>query len=350
MANANEIAVAYHRWHVVSGPVGGKVYNEDGTVTYCTIPEGGQGCFYAVTTKVYTRDLAIQVDEIVNFNGALVASAGSGSGGVSEDAVGSIVGSTFKLAVGSNVPMGSADTGSIALGGLAEKRGLAIGYEANAREKSDTIALGYNAKAYGDKAVSIGVGSSCGGDFCVSLGGSSEADYSYGVALGHYAKCFHDNGTSVGSCAQSYYSGGVAVGYCSKTGGDSITIGSRAMSDVVNHAIVIGTEAEAAHPYTVVIGEKSRSMDECSVLLEARRMDSYAVLRMELLASGMECTGGDGGIGDADAFVTGGALRFTAVDKVAGTQETMTIALEQLWAMLEAAGGLKEKGGEAYYY
>lgn len=81
MANANEIAVAYHKWHVVSGPVGGKVYNEDGTVTYCTIPEGGQGCFYAVTTKVYTRDLAIQVDEIVNFNGALVASAGSGSGG-----------------------------------------------------------------------------------------------------------------------------------------------------------------------------------------------------------------------------------------------------------------------------
>lgn len=77
---ANEIEVAYHKWHVVSGPVGGTVTNEDGTVTYCTIPEGGQGCFYAVTTKVFTDNAAVQVDEIVNFNGALVASAGSGSG------------------------------------------------------------------------------------------------------------------------------------------------------------------------------------------------------------------------------------------------------------------------------
>ncbi|MBQ3525820.1 MAG: hypothetical protein IJA63_06045, partial [Akkermansia sp.] len=81
MANANEIAVAYHKWHVVSGPVGGKVTNADGTVTYCTIPEGGQGCFYAVSMKVYTDNAAVQVDEIVNFKGALVASAGSGSGG-----------------------------------------------------------------------------------------------------------------------------------------------------------------------------------------------------------------------------------------------------------------------------
>lgn len=351
MANANEIAVAYHKWHVVSGPVGGKVYNEDGTVTYCTIPEGGQGCFYAVTTKVYTRDLAIQVDEIVNFNGALVASAGSGSGGgVSEDAVASIVGSQFKLAVGSSVPTASADDGSIALGGVAEKKGLAIGYGAHAREKSDTIALGYQAKAYGDCSVSIGGGSSCRGSNSVSLGSFSEADYDFGVALGNSAKCFQSNGTSVGFYAQSYDGGGVAVGYCSKATADSITIGSHARIEGCNHAIVIGANAETAHPYTVVIGEKSRSIDECSVLLEARKMSSYAVLRMELLAGGMECTGGDGEIGSADAFVTGGALRFTAVDKVAGTQETMTIALEQLWAMLEAAGGQKEKGGEAHYY
>lgn len=79
---ANEHKVAYHKWYIVSGPVGGKVTNADGTVTYCTIPEGGQGCFYAVTTDVYTDNAAVHVDEIVNFNGALVASAGSGSGGV----------------------------------------------------------------------------------------------------------------------------------------------------------------------------------------------------------------------------------------------------------------------------
>ena len=351
MASDNVVKVTPGKGYTLTGKAGAAVQCvRDGKVYVpASLTKEGQVGFTAPCAEVEVVGDGFVTENFRSAALALGSGGGDGGGGVSEDAVASIVGSQFKLAVGSNVLTASADDGSIALGGHAELRGLAIGYNANARENFDTIALGYEAKAYGNLAVSIGGGSSCRGDLCVSLGGHSEADYSNCVALGDSAKCFRPNCTSVGFGAQSYSDGGVAVGYGSKTGGDSITIGSKAISDLVNHAIVIGANAEAAHPYTVVIGEKSRSMDECSVLLEARKMSSYAVLRMELLAGDMECTGGDGGIGDADAFVKGGALRFTAVDKVAGTQETMTIALEQLWAMLEAAGGQKEKGGEAYY-
>lgn len=352
MASDNVVKVTPGKGYTLTGKAGAAVQCvRDGKVYVpASLTKEGQVGFTAPCAEVEVVGDGFVTENFRSAALALGSGGGDGGGGVSEDAVASIVGSTFKLAVGSEVPKGSADTGSIALGGVAEKKGLAIGYGAHAREKSDTIALGYQAKAYGDCAVSIGGGSSCRGSDSVSLGGFSEADYGFSVALGDSAKCFHSNCTSVGFFAQSYNGGGVAVGYLSKSGGDSIAIGSHARIDGCDHAIVIGANAETAHPYTVVIGEKSRSIDECSVLLEARKMSSYAVLRMELLAGDMECTGGDGGIGDADAFVTGGALRFTAVDKVAGTQETMTIALEQLWAMLEAAGGLKEKGGEAYYY
>ncbi len=78
----NTIPVAYHKWYVVSGPVGGTVTSVDGSITYCTIPEGGQGSFYAVTTEVVVSDAAISVDECQNFKGAPVGLMGSGGGAV----------------------------------------------------------------------------------------------------------------------------------------------------------------------------------------------------------------------------------------------------------------------------
>lgn len=68
----NTIPVAYHKWHVVSGPVGGTVTSVDGSVTFCTIPEGGQGSFYAVTTEVVVSDASISVDDCPNFKCAPV--------------------------------------------------------------------------------------------------------------------------------------------------------------------------------------------------------------------------------------------------------------------------------------
>ncbi len=68
----NTQAVAYHKWHVVSGPVGGTVTSVDGSVTFCTIPDGGQGAFYAVTTEVVVSDASISVDECPNFKCAPV--------------------------------------------------------------------------------------------------------------------------------------------------------------------------------------------------------------------------------------------------------------------------------------
>lgn len=103
---AKEHKVAYHKWYIVSGPVGGKVTNANGTVTYCTIPEGGEGCFYAVSTKVYTDNAAVQVDEIVNFNGALVASAGSGSGGALLSGANTFTGSNVFVNDFSVLPLG----------------------------------------------------------------------------------------------------------------------------------------------------------------------------------------------------------------------------------------------------
>ena len=56
--------VAYHKWYVVGGPAGGKVTNEDGSVVYCTIPDNGQGCFYATSTVVYKSDAAVTIDVV----------------------------------------------------------------------------------------------------------------------------------------------------------------------------------------------------------------------------------------------------------------------------------------------
>lgn len=75
--------VTIKTWYVVSGTAGATVKSEDGTVTFCTIPEGGQGYFYATADKVVTSDDSVKITE-ATFNRAALALRLLGGGVKSE--------------------------------------------------------------------------------------------------------------------------------------------------------------------------------------------------------------------------------------------------------------------------
>ena len=63
--------VTVKKWYVVSGTAGDTVTSPDGSKIFCTVPEGGQGIFYATAPKVVTSDDSVEVVE-TNFNSAPV--------------------------------------------------------------------------------------------------------------------------------------------------------------------------------------------------------------------------------------------------------------------------------------
>ena len=63
--------VTVKKWYVVSGTAGDTVTSPDGSKIFCTVPEGGQGIFYATSPKVVTSDDSVEVVE-TNFNSAPV--------------------------------------------------------------------------------------------------------------------------------------------------------------------------------------------------------------------------------------------------------------------------------------
>ena len=58
-----ERTVTVKKWYVVTGTAGATVTSPDGSKTFCTVPEGGQGTFYATTPKVVTSDDSVEVVE-----------------------------------------------------------------------------------------------------------------------------------------------------------------------------------------------------------------------------------------------------------------------------------------------
>lgn len=66
-----EHTVTTKKWYVVTGTAGATVTSPDGSKTFCTVPEGGQGVFYATTPKVVTSDDSVEVAE-TTFNSAPV--------------------------------------------------------------------------------------------------------------------------------------------------------------------------------------------------------------------------------------------------------------------------------------
>ena len=66
-----EHTVTTKKWYVVTGTAGATVTSPDGKKTYCTVPEGGQGVFYATAPKVVTSDDSVEVVE-TTFNSAPV--------------------------------------------------------------------------------------------------------------------------------------------------------------------------------------------------------------------------------------------------------------------------------------
>ena len=55
--------VTVKKWYVVTGTAGATVTSPDGSKIFCTVPDGGQGTFYATTPKVVTSDDSVEVVE-----------------------------------------------------------------------------------------------------------------------------------------------------------------------------------------------------------------------------------------------------------------------------------------------
>lgn len=66
-----EHTVTTKKWYVVSGTAGDTVTSPDGSKIFCTVPEGGQGIFYATAPIVVTSNDSVEVVE-TTFNSAPV--------------------------------------------------------------------------------------------------------------------------------------------------------------------------------------------------------------------------------------------------------------------------------------
>ena len=60
------INVTIGKWYAVSGAAGDTVTSPDGTKTYCTVPEGGQGHFLAQRSEVVTSDDSMELTQEKN--------------------------------------------------------------------------------------------------------------------------------------------------------------------------------------------------------------------------------------------------------------------------------------------
>lgn len=179
------IQVAYHRWHVVTGPAGGTVKSVDGSVTYCTIPEGGQGSFYAVTTEVVLSDESIGVDVLpVNFN---CAPAPGGGGGV---------------AIQFDTVPTSGSTNAVTSGGLYNvlfARELALG-RATATGNS-SIAVGYSAESTNMASTAIGSNAKAKHVGAMALGNACQAINWQSIAIGSFVSVRDNSAICIGTRA-----------------------------------------------------------------------------------------------------------------------------------------------------
>lgn len=261
-----------------------------------------------------------------------------GEDGVSEDAVASIVGSTFKLAVGSDVPEGIiSDTGSIALGGIADKRSIAVGFVSRANQAFDTVALGYVAKAYGTSSVSVGAGSFASGESAIALGGGADAPSDGAIACGANAE------------ALQY---GLAAGFEAFATNDGIAIGERAAAHK-SFGSAIGMKASAHYDTSTVLGTEAKSSEAHSLLLCATNMSKGTQLTLELLAGDLESVpDGNGEIGDPDVSFNGGWVKLSMIDNLAGMKQTVKVKMRDLFVYLvnnlHGVGLMEREGGSSY--
>ena len=325
MASNNVVKVTPGKGYTLTGKAGAAVQCvRDGKVYVpASLTKEGQVGFTAPCAEVEVVGDGFVTENFRSAALALGSGGGEGGGGgVAPEDVASLVSNTFKLAVGSDVPKGSADAESIALGGFAEKRGLAIGYEANAMDKSGTIALGYKARAYGSNGVCIGAGAWSTGERAIAIGNHADAAQNDGVAIGPSAKANKDGAIALGTGCKANGLLSIAIGYCNTAAGDFCT--------------VIGAEAQA-------------NSNNC-LLLSTSDLYRDVAMTMELRADDLKSVpGGNGEVGDPYLSFSGGKLRFALVDRLAGKKQAITIKAVDLWRMLHDAGGLAEYLDEDYY-
>ncbi|WP_081770032.1 YadA-like family protein [Luteimonas huabeiensis] len=140
-----------------------------------------------------------------------------------------------------------------------------------------------NDGATGENAMAIGPAAVAGGDSSLSVGHEAVVDAGAhrGVAIGYDVNAKAINSTVLGnSGAAAYDQGGVAVGQAAVSRGlNSIVIGTGAESDPqtaasVDNAIVIGTIAEASADNGIAIGHDALASDVNAV---AQGYDAHAI-------------------------------------------------------------------------
>ena len=308
--------------YIVTSKAGCTITDASGELEETCEP-GKQKVISAPSDKLYTSEHAVVRE---TFNGAPAVQSGGGEGGeclVTKDANNNYLlgegaqvseGVRFGMGLGQSSKVQGNQTVAVGYSSAAVAYGVAVGAQAYAAYSGD-VAIGYQASG----TLSIGEGARGGG---ISIGASSYSSSAKSVTIGISATCSND--------------GEIALGYKAAA--------------TMEHASALGLEAKAGYGYSMAIGEKTSTYEISSLILAARSPEPGCVLTFELLAKNMAATGEDGAIGDANAFITGGALRFGVHDLVSGERETMTISVESLWAMLRAAGGVSEKAAVNEYY
>jgi len=251
------VKVAYHKWHVVTGPAGGTVKSLDGTVTFCKIPENGQGGFYATTTEVVTSVDSIEIDEVTP-NCAPALGFGSGGG--------------VEIKFDANPTQNS--TNAVTSGGLYNiLYGPSVKLGRGNSLSSFSVTIGdYASAAMG--AVAIGKSAIASGGNAVVLGAYSEATKDYTSVLGQQLKLKDEGCVLIGAwnkgrtqvvqlyliaggspLATTYEDGAACLGYVVKdASGNIIDCGTRKLSELLtNHGVfapaALDLDAPAPTPF-----------------------------------------------------------------------------------------------------
>jgi autotransporter adhesin len=235
------------------------------TVGHQSRSEGDKNAVFgyqAIARRGY--GVAMGTHALTNGIGAVAIGHGAQSYSTNSIAVGSNArthdssGGVSRIAIGGNAFAGSAGwSGAIAVGGeaRAETDSIAIGFEARAPTTSGT-AIGREAQATGSGAVALGRSARASGATATALGKGAVATGRQSLALGENARADEWSSFALGAGAHSKAAGGIAMGYFASVSSTDAKLG-----------LALGEKATVGHARAVALGSNSATTgtDQVSV-------------------------------------------------------------------------------------
>ncbi len=186
-------------------------------------------------------------------------------------------GATFAIGNGSTSANG---TGALAIGNNAQAKdsgALAIGPNSThitAANSNNSIAIGVNLQATGQKAIGIGADTNVNGISAIAIGNNDSTRMANqgvsgdgAIGVGSNLAASGNNAIAVGTEAQAKAISAVAVGANTQaTGLEAVAIGKGATS-TASKALAFGTNAEAAGVGAIAIGKSTQATGEASIVI-----------------------------------------------------------------------------------